>query len=84
MTDWKQRFKGERTCTDAREKRKDGEERRILTPIDKTVIVLVVSSCAISFLLEVDGGDTLRAPSAVVMKSNIAKWADRGVEELLS
>lgn len=54
--------------------------RAILTSIDEAVVILLVSFGAISLALEVNGGDALGMPCAVIMERDILQRADRGME----
>lgn len=55
-------------------------KRPILTAIDEPIVVSLVCFCAITALLEVHRGDTLGTTGGVIMKSNVTKGADGGVE----
>jgi hypothetical protein len=72
----------EQACGDVEEETQIGE-RRILTPVDEPIIVLLISLCAVSFPLEMHGCDTFGFSGSIVVKRDFTKGADSRVEKLL-
>jgi hypothetical protein len=71
-------------CEHARSnRRKEDEERRILTPINEPIVVLLEGLGAISFPLEMNGRNAFGATSGVVVKCHLAQSADGSMEEFL-
>ena len=59
------------------------KEWSILTPINQTAVVLLVGFGSVSFSNEGNIGDSLRAASRIVMKSDILKGSNGRVEQFL-
>lgn len=55
-------------------------KRPILTAIDEPIVVGLVCFRTVTPLLEVNGSDTLGTTGGVIVKGNVAKGADCGVE----
>ena len=55
----------------------------VLTAIDETTVVLVVSFASIAFPLEYNSSGALRTSTGVKVKSNLFQRANGGAEEIL-
>jgi hypothetical protein len=59
------------------------KEWSILTPINQAVVVLLVGFTSVPFSCEDDIGDSLRAPTGIVMKGDILERSNGGMEQFL-
>jgi hypothetical protein len=57
--------------------------RRILTPIDEAVVVLLICLIAVPFLLESDSGQAFGMAVRIVVQVDLAEGTDGGLEKLL-
>jgi hypothetical protein len=62
---------------------KTSESRRILTPIDEPIVVLLISFTPIPSLLEIYGCNSFRPACTIVMERYLLQSSDSGAEQFL-
>jgi hypothetical protein len=75
------RYHEKRAATEKQGTQRD-YERRLLTPINEPSVVLLEGFGAVSFLMEMDRGDSLGASRSVEIQCDLAYRADSCMEKL--